>query len=64
MRTKRHSQKVVASLLAATVAGFMSLAIMPEIRCSTNRCVPAMGKKCVGGGQILHDYKMVVGFDG
>jgi hypothetical protein len=60
----RHSQKVITSLLAATVAGFMSLGIMPEIRCSTDRCVFAPGQKCYAGGKVHHGYKLVIGFDG
>ena len=60
----RTSQKVITSLLAATVAGFMALSIMPELRCSSDRCIFAPGFKCFAGGKIHNDYKMRIGFDG
>ena len=60
----RHSQKVIVSLLTATVAGFLSLGIIPEMRCKTNRCVFAPGGKCVAAGVTHHGYKLKISFDG
>ena len=60
----RHSQKLISSLLTATVAGLLALSIMPEIRCKTGDCVRSPGDICMDGDLMMIGYKYKSGYDG
>ena len=57
-------QKLVGSLVTATIAGCMALSLMPELRCETGDCVLKSGSLCWDGDHLLRDYKLHMGFDG
>ena len=52
------SRKLFTSLLAATVAGFFAVSVMPEIECDTRQCVVAPGHVCYKGGKFHVGYKL------
>lgn len=63
MRNPKN-QKIIGGLLTATVAGFMALAIMPEVRCETGDCAKKMGAICWDGDQLLYGFVFKPYFDG
>lgn len=59
----RDSKKLITSLLAATVAGFFALSVMPEIQCETGQCVKSPGSICYKGGRFHIGYKLQMTHD-
>lgn len=63
MRNPRM-QKLIGSLVTATIAGCMALSLMPELRCDAGTCKFDRGGLCWDGDNLLLNYKMYIGFDG
>ena len=60
-----HSKKLISSVLAATLAGFFAISIMPAVACSSDSCVRSSGSICLEpDGSPMLGYKNVVGIDG
>ena len=59
-----HSKKIISTLLAATLAGFFAMSVMPEIRCKSGECVKSAGNICFDGDRTLIGYKLQIGYDG
>lgn len=58
--TSRRTKMLLATILIAA----LSVAVLPEIRCGSDTCVPAAAQRCWDGTEFLYGYKNKVGFDG
>lgn len=63
MRNPRM-QKLIGSLVTATIAGCIALSLMPEPRCESGNCLYERGGLCWDGDHLIRDYRFHMGFDG